>query len=259
MRAPPVIQAHGMFRRVRFKMLGIIIIVIDFIVVGSLFMNLSISTARWIHIGFLGIAIATAYRIIILDFKYREKYRKGVLSQLHPGWYSVGLEGWVKQVSIQDEQIEASGEQEFVSLCDQGGIAPKLYGVGDIFVYLLCAFMFVPSLTTSVVHYFDMQIGIGLLFLIILLKWIVAGNPFFAGHNRLQIDPARWEWGAWSQRYKKEMSWEDTRVVVKPMTKRGRDEYFVILGNKDKLIGMIVPKASVDLIKQSYVAFESST
>ncbi len=164
----------------------------------------------------------------------------------------VGKDGYVKR-SLVDDDVVPSGEQEMVSLSDQAGRQTKLACIADVVFYLVMVWIFLPPDTPGLVMQIDSRFAIWGLLLAISVRWAVWGNAFFAGVNRLAIDPVGWSWGGWSRRLAKGGRWENTRVLVKPMTKHGRDRYFVVMGDGDQSVGMIVPKGSVDLLRRAYV------
>jgi len=164
----------------------------------------------------------------------------------------VGKDGCVKR-SLVDDGVESSGEQEMVSLSDQGGRQAKLWCFADVVFYLVMVWIFLPPDKGGQFFQIELRLAIWSLLLAILVRWAVWGNAFFAGVNRLAIDPVEWSWGGWWRRLAKGGRWEDTRVLIKPMTKHGQYRYFLVIGHGDQSIGMIVPKGSVDLLWHAYV------
>ncbi len=248
----PALQVHAMFERMKIKRVGAMVVVFDLIVAGIFFEIFSFQTARWAHVGVLFITIAYAVWVCMDDWKKLIRYQGGVIKRFSPGWYWVGVDGWVKRVVWESGAV--SGELEMVSLSDQGGAAAKLAGVADIVFYVLMFAIIFPLQTTGQVGYIDARLALWLVFLVIFLKWCIWGNAFFAGLNRLEVDPEGWRWGGWSRRFGKSGRWEDSRVLIKPMTKRGRDQYFVVIGTADGSVGMIGPKTSVELIERAFVS-----
>ena len=249
----PALQVHALFERFKLKTVGAIGVVFVMLIGGPIFSILPLSIARWIHLCLLLLVIVFAAWVCRKDWKVYIRYRQSVINKLTPGWYRVGVDGLVKRSTLDFEKIMASGETEIVSKCEQGGLRAKLADVADIGIFLLALSMFNPIVSTSTPPVVDIYFALWSLLIAIFVKWVVWGNAFFAGVNRLEIDPEGWEWGGWSRRFKKSGEWEDARVLIKPMTKHGRDRYFVVIGDQDGSVGIIVPKTSVELIERAYV------
>jgi hypothetical protein len=247
----PALQVHALFERFKLKTVGAIGAVFVMLIGGPIFSILPLSIARLIHLVLLLLVIAFTTWICRKDWKVYIQYRQSVIDKLTPGWYSVGVGGWVKRSPLDFDKIMTSGETEIVSKCEQGGLRAKLADAADIGVFLFALLMFNPIVSTSTPPVVDIYFAPWALLIAIAVKWVVWGNAFFAGVNRLEVDPQGWQWGGWSKRIMKQGRWEDARVLIKPMTKWGRDRYFVVIGDDDCSIGMIVPKASVELIERA--------
>ena len=252
----PALQVFAMFEQVKIKRVGAMVVVFDLVVGGIFFEILPLETARWAHLGVLLLAICYAAWVCKSDRDYYVRYRNNIIAQLAPGWYRVGVDGWVKRALL-DDGVEASGEREMVSLSDQGGVVAWLVAAADGVIYLLMFGLTLIMQSSSQVGYFEVRLAIWSLFLVILLRWAIWGNGLFSGINRLAVDPEGWEWGGWSRRFKKSGRWVDARVIVKPMTKWGRDRYFVVIGDENGSVGMIVPRGSVELIERATLVTSS--
>tara|TARA_R110002072_G_scaffold42064_13_gene118229 strand:+ start:11624 stop:12412 length:789 start_codon:yes stop_codon:yes gene_type:complete len=246
-----MLQAKAAFEQVKLIRVCAIVVVLDLVATGLIFDVFPFHAARWIHVGVLALLVGIAAWVCIRDRKSYIRYRDEFIEGLEPGWFMVGKDGAVKR-SLLDDEVQASGEQEMVSLSDQAGKSIKLAGVADVVLYLLMIGIHIPMRTTGLASNIDFRLAIWGMFLAVFVRWAVWGNAFFAGVNRLAIDPVGWNWGGWSRRLAKGGRWDNTRVLVKPMTKHGRDRYFVVMGDGDQSIGMIVPMGSVDLLRRAY-------
>jgi len=250
-----MLQAKAAFEQVKLIRVGVLLIVIDLIGSGVIFSVLPPHTAQWVHLSVLALMIGLAVWMCIRDRNIYIQYRQGFIEDLEPGWFMVGNDGCMKRAKL-EAGTDPSGEQEMVALGDQGGRDEKLACVANAVFYVMMFGLFFSMEPTGPAGFFELRLGIWALFLAILVRWAVWGNAFFAGVNRLAIDPVGWSWCGWSRRLAKGGRWENTRVLVKPMTKHGRDRYFVVMGDGDQSIGMIVPKGSVDLLWRAYANSE---
>ena len=177
--------------------------------------------------------------------------RQRCVCWLKPGVYILASKQLVAWDQSSDEPLS---EEEQISLHDQASKVLKFVCVGDWLINLgLLVYVLIYPIATDPSQWW-IRSGVIVVAAALILRLVMNGDAFVPGLNRLRIDPDGWRWGEWSTHLKKTGRWEDTRVLIKPITKYAQDRYFVVLGNDDGTIGMIVPKASIELIKRAYVS-----
>lgn len=175
--------------------------------------------------------------------------RQRCVCRLKPGMY-IFLS---KRLVAMDQSIdEPLSEEEQISLHDQANGKLRVRSLGDVVANLFIVAIMVGFIAIDPLRWW-IHAGLIMLWVTVIVRWVYLGDAIVPGFNRVRINPEGWFWGEWS-RFKKSGRWDDTRVLIKPLTKLAQDRYFVVLGNDDGTIGMIVPKASVELIKRAYMS-----
>ncbi len=239
----------GAFGRVPLVLLCVVLVVAHFGFEGAVISRVSyfaieFTTLLGFSIAFILIASAGRSR-----WWFCVRSRQQVIEDLEPGVYRVSDN---EQIRVGLAGLEPMSEQEQISTFDQANTAIRVWNWFDLVWYVvMAAFLLYPIVSRP--NYWYISISLVVFFAAIAVRWIFLGDGIIAGFNRLRIDPNGWEWGGWSKQFEKSGRWEDARVLIKPMTKHGRDRYFVVIGDHDGSIGIIVPKASVELIERAMV------
>jgi len=246
-----VADARSVFRRVPLMLIGVSLIVLDmgigFVILNRVGYDSIQSTSLFVFSELFVVACLAGF----LRWKQIQVRRTRVIARLDPGVLRFHSK---HRISFRLDGLEPLSEQEQVSTYDQADSVMRSAYWLDVVIYagMLGVFLILPIMRDP--QGWWIRISMITLFAAIALRWLYLGDGLMPGFNRLRIDPVGWEWGGWSRWLSKSGRWEDTRVLIKQITKDGRERYFVVLGDENGTVGMIVPRASMVLIERAYVS-----
>ena len=246
------VNISGAFGRVPLVLLCVTLVVVHFGLEAAIVSRVAYYAVEFATLLAFSIAFILLSAAGRLKWWFNIRNRMRVIEDLEPGVY------WLfdnQQSRIELNEFEPMSEQEQISTFDQASTAIRVWSWMDLLWYMfMAAFLLYPIVSRPL--YWHLRITLIVFFAALALRWLYLGDGIIGGFNRLRIDPQGWEWGGWSKRLRKSGRWADARVLVKPMTKRGRDRYFVVIGDDDGSVGIIVPKASVVLIERAMVTIQ---
>ncbi len=245
-----VADAQGVFGRVPLVLIGVVMIVADLgigaLIIHQVYRGMIPTMSMIASFGLLLVACLFGLN---RWFQIRA-CRRSVIEQLEPGILRFPGK---HPIPLNLDGLEPLSEQEQLSAYDQVDISTRSESWLDVVTYAVAVGVFLVFPISRDPQSWWIRSTMIALSLAVACRWLFLGDALIPGFNRLVIDPEGWEWGGWSRRLKKSGKWKDTRVLIQQSTKGGRERYFIVLGDEDGVVGIIVPRASMILIERAYV------